>query len=188
MGSPLGGLINVESERPSPQTGGYVAVRGGSFSTFDPYLDLNAPLAPGVAARLVTEYQTNDSWIDRVGGDRWSVQPSVAFQLGAHTDLLLQAKYDRRSQLEYSGFPAPQALAGQLDRDAFPGATSDQPHTTIDNREVTATLRHAFSDDVRLTRRYYDRLSHDNGSFVYPDLAPPVPATATVYPIFSGSC
>ncbi len=187
VGSPLGGLINVESKRPQAQTGGFVAVRGGSFSTFDPYGDLNVAPAPGIAARITGEYQTNGSWIDRVRGDRWSVQPSVSFQLGPRTELLVQGGYERRSQLEYSGLPADQALAGRLDRDAFPGATTGQPRTTVDNRLATVELRHAFSDDLRLTvtGRYYDSRIRDNGSFVYPDLYPPDPATPTRYSILT---
>ena len=32
LGTPLGGIINVVTERPSDKTGGYVAMRAGSFS------------------------------------------------------------------------------------------------------------------------------------------------------------
>lgn len=186
-GAPLGGLINVVSERPNDTLGGFVAFRGGSFSTFDPYADLNVPLGANVAVRIAGEYQSNDSWIDRVRSNRWSIQPSILFKLGPRTELWVQGKYDRRSQLEYSGLPAAQALAGQLDRDAFPGTTSGQPHTTVENRLITAELRHGFSDDVKLTvtGRYYDSRIPDYGSFIYPDLSSPAPATPTVYPIFT---
>ena len=187
VGTPLGGLINIESVRPTDRFGGYVALRGGAFGTVDPYADLNLPLASGVAARVTGEWQRNGSWIDEVRGERWSVQPSLSVQLGVGTDLLLQGKIDHRSQLEYSGVPAAQALAGLIDRDAFPGAPVGQPSTTIDNQAATAQLRHSFSDDVRLTvtGRYYHSKSHDNGSFVYPDLYAPDPATPTAYPILT---
>ena len=185
VGTPLGGLINIESVRPNDRFGGYLAFRGGAFGTIDPYGDVNLPLAPGVAVRITAEYQRNGSWIDQVEGERWSVQPSVSFQLGPKTDLWVQGKFDHRSQLEYSGLPAVQALAGRIDRDAFPGAPVGQPRTTIDNQVATAQLRHAFSDDLRLTvtGRYYHSKSHDNGGFVFPDLYPPDPATPTAYPI-----
>ena len=186
-GAPLGGLINVVSKRPEAEAGGFVAFRTGSYSTIDPTVDLNLPLPSGVAARFTGEYQRNKSWIDRVDGDRWSMQPSLSFQLDARTDLLLRAEFDRRSQLEYSGLPAAQALGGQIARDAFPGATSGQPRTTTENRLLTAEFRHAFSDDLRLnvTGRYFDSRIRDYGSFVYPALAAPDPTTPTVYPIFT---
>jgi len=47
----------------------------------------------------------------------------------------------------------------------------------------TATLRHAFSDRVKLTitGRYYDGNVDESGSFVYPGLGPgPAPSRQTM--------
>jgi iron complex outermembrane recepter protein len=185
LGTPLGGLINLESERPYGQFGGFVAVRGGSFSTWNPYGDVNVPLAKGVAARVSAEYQNNGSWIDQVKGSRWSVQPSLSFQLGPKTELFVQGRFNHQDELEYSGLPASQALAGQLDRNAFPGAPIGQPHTANDSQMGTIILRHDFSDRLRLTvsGRYYNDSIAEFGSFIYPAFYPPDPATPTVYPI-----
>ena len=186
-GTPLGGLINITSVRPTDRLGGTVALRGGSFGTIDPYADVNLPLGTGVTARVTGEYQRNGSWIDWLKGERWSLQPSLAAQLGSTTDLFVQGKFDHRNQLEYSGIPAVQALAGAIDRNAFPGAPIGQPRTTIDNQIATAQLRHAFTDALRLTvtGRYYHTKSRDNGSFVFPDFYPPDPETPTTYPILT---
>ena len=185
LGSPLGGLINLQFQRPSDAFGGFLALRGGSFSTWNPYGEINVPLATGVAARVAAEYQSNESWIDQVEGKRWSVQPSLSMALGAKTDLLLQGQINHTSQLEYSGLPAEQALAGQLDRNAFPGATVDQPQTKIDTQLATIALKHAFNDDLKLTvsARYYNSKVTEYGSFVFPAFFPPTPSTPTVYPI-----
>ena len=185
LGTPLGGIINIESERPDDKLGGFAGIRAGSFATWDPYADLNVPLAEGISARIAAEYQRNDSWIDLVRGDRWSVQPSISFQIDPNTDLLVQGQFNNRRQLEYSGLPAAQALAGQIDRNAFPGASIGLPETSIDNRMVTATLRHAFADRLKLTvtGRYYDSSINENGSFVDPQLFAPDPSTPTVYPV-----
>jgi len=186
-GAPLGGLINVVSKRPESKVKGFLAFRGGNFSTLDPFADLNGPLGSEIAARVTGEYQHNESWIDRVQGERWSVQPSVSFHLDSTTELLVRGQYDRRNQVEYSGLPAAPALAGQLDRNAFPGATTGQPRTTIQNSAETVELRHGFSDNVRLTitGRYYNSVSREFGSFAFPDFLPPDPATPTAYPIFT---
>lgn len=185
LGTPLGGVINIESQRPHDKLSGLVGIRGGSFSTGGAYGDINVPLAPGIAARVAAEYQSNDSWIDQVRGQRWSVQPSLSFKIDPQTDLLLQGQFNHRGQLEYSGLPAAQALAGQIDRNAFPGSPIGQPLTTNDNRMGQATLSHAFSDDVKLTvsSRYYNSAIREFGSFVDPGLAPVDPAMPTVYPI-----
>lgn len=185
LGTPLGGVINIESERPTDKLGGYVAMRTGSFSTVNPYGDINVPLAPGIAARVAAEYQSNDSWIDKVHGSHWSVQPSLSIQISPSTDLLLQGQFNDRSQLEYSGLPAEQALTGQIKRDAFPGSPHDQPLTTNNNRMGQATLHHSFTDDMKLTvtGRYYDSSIREYGSFIDPDMLAADPATPTVYPI-----
>ena len=186
IGAPLGGLINVISKHPEAEPSALLSMRTGSFGTVNPSVDLNTPIGDKVAARISADYQENDSWIDHVNGHQWSIQPSIAFQLSPETELLLRGQYEDRSQLEYSGLPAAQALSGQIDRNAFPGATSGQPHTTIENRTTTAELTHELSDDTRMTvtAQYYEGRVRDYGSFVYPELLSPSPATPTVYPIF----
>lgn len=185
LGSPLGGLINIVSARPESDADGFVAMRMGSYGTSNPYFDLTGPLTSKVNARLVGEYQSNDSWIDRVKGNRLSLQPSLSFQLGPQTELLLQGQFNRSRQLEYSGLPAAQALAGELDRRAFPGAASGQPFTRNESRLATVTLRHESSDALEwnVSGRYYDDKIPECGSFVYPGLYPPDAATPTLYPI-----
>jgi len=188
LGSPLGGLINIVSERPETNSfRGELAMRGGSYSNIDPYGDINLPFSSKVGARLTSEYLSNDSWMDEVSANRWSIQPSVAFEFNPKTSLLVQGQFNHRNQLEYSGLPAAQALAGQLDRNAFPGAPIGQPHTTTDTRMATAELNHAFTDSLRWTTsaRYYYGQFGEFGSFVYPALYPPDPATPTVYPILT---
>ena len=186
IGAPLGGLINVVSKRPEAEPSATMSLRTGSFSTVNPSLDVNTPIGENIAARLAADYQENDSWIDHVNGHHWSVQPSIAFQLSPDTELLLRGHYEERSQLEYSGLPAAQALSGQIDRNAFPGATNGQPQSTISNRTTTAELKHEINDDTRLTltAQYYEGKTRDYGSFVYPELLGASPATPTVYPIF----
>ena len=76
-------------------------------------------------------------------------------------------------------------MGSRIDRDGVPGATSGQPFTTIDNDSATATLRHSFSDSLRLTvtGRHSEVSTQEYGSFVYPAFYPPDPSTPTTYPI-----
>jgi iron complex outermembrane recepter protein len=187
LGSPLGGLIDLVSERPEPSLGGLVAFRGGSFGTLNPYGGLNIPISARIALRLAGEYQRNDSWVDVVSGDRWSLQPAISFQLGPKTDLFVQGRFNHRDQLEYSGIPAVQAMAGQVDRYAFSGAPLGQPHTRLDSRMATLNLDHTFSDNLRwnTNARYYYSQANEHGSFVLPSAYPPDPATPTVFPILT---
>ena len=187
LGTPLGGLINVQSSRPSTEAKSMFALRGGSFATWGAAIDVNQPLGDRVAGRITAEYQTNESWIDEVEGERLSIQPSLAIQLAPQTELLLQGQYNRRDQLEYSGIPAEQAMAGEIDRYGFAGAPVGQPHSEIENRSASVSLRHAFSEDTRLTvtGRYYKSEIPQYGSFIMPSMYAPDPATPTTYPILT---
>jgi iron complex outermembrane receptor protein len=186
LGSPLGGLIDVVSVRPEPRWSGYMGFRGGAFGTLDPNGDLNVPVNARIAARVAGEYQRNDSWVDIVSGDRWSLQPAMSFQFGPKTDLFVQGRFNHRDQLEYSGVPAELALAGLVDRNAFAGAPVGQPHTRLDSRMATVELIHSFADSVRwnTSARYYFSQANEHGSFILPGLAPPDP-TPPVYQIFT---
>jgi len=180
LGSPLGGLINVVSVRPEPGLTGYVGFRGGNFETLDPYGDLNIPINAKIVARLAGEYQRNDSWVDVLSGDRWSLQPAMLFHLGPKTDIFVLGRFNHRDQLEYSGLPAVQAMAGQIDRNAFAGAPVGQPHTRLDSHMATVEINHTLTDSLRwnTSARYYFSQANEHGSFVYPGLnldpAPPV--------------
>ncbi len=185
LGSPLGGLINVVSVRPEPKLNGYVGFRGGNFGTLDPYGDVNIPLSRTVAARVSGEYQRNDSWVDLLSGDRWSLQPAMSFQFGPKTDLFVQGRFNHRDQLEYSGLPAELAMSGEIDRNAFVGAPVGQPHTRLDSNTGSLELNHAFTDNLHWTTsaRYYFSQANEHGSFVYPGLVvlDPNPPVYNIY-------
>lgn len=187
LGSPLGGLINIESARPEiGRTGGYIGIRAGSFSTTNPYGDYNVTLSDKLAIRIAGEYQENASWIDKVHGKRVFFQPSILYKPDAQTEVLVSLQYNHTQQLEYSGLPAEQALAGQLYRNAFPGAPNGQPLTDINNRLGKIELRHQLDDGMRVeaSAQYYTSTVGEYGSFVYPALAAPDSSTPTTYPIF----
>ncbi len=177
IGAPLGGLINVVSKRPEAATEGTVGIRTGSYSTVNPYADINVPLGDKVAARLSGSYEQNNSWIDHVKSHNWFLQPSVAFELSPQTELIFTGHYNRRSQTEYSGLPATLAINGDIDRHAYPGATNGQPQTTIENQVSTLALKHWFDDETTLnvTGRYFDSKVRDYGSFITnaPDASQP---------------
>ncbi len=187
LGAPLGGLINVVSKLPEAQPSALLSLRTGSFDTINPAVDLNTPINDNIAARLSAEYQKSDSWIDQVNGERWSVQPSVSLQISPDTELLLRGQYDKRSQLEFSGLPAEQALRGEIERDAFPGAGRGQPDTTVENRRSIVELTHHFNDDTRLsvTGQHYEMQAREYGSWALGATDPvAAPTTYSIYKLY----
>ncbi len=68
----IGGAINVISNKPTEEFGGYAEVVVGSFNRTDGRLDMNIPLSKTWASRFSLSYKKRDGYIDRLefGTDR----------------------------------------------------------------------------------------------------------------------
>ncbi|MCA3255506.1 MAG: TonB-dependent receptor, partial [Alphaproteobacteria bacterium] len=148
-GAPLSGLVNLVSRTPAPTELSLAAgVRGGSFSTFGGDADVNLPLGSAAALRVSGMIESADSFIDFVSMDRIGVFPSLMIEAGPDTRLTLRGRYNRIEQTEYAGLPVElvrPTLA--IDRNVFAGAR-DAPRTSVENKAITGTLTHSFSDRV----------------------------------------
>ncbi|MBN8501147.1 MAG: TonB-dependent receptor [Sphingomonadales bacterium] len=148
-GAPLSGLVNLVSRDPSTaRLSVNVGLRAGSFNTWGGDADINLPLGETAALRLSGMAESAGSFIDFVTSDRIAVFPSLLVKLGPDTTFVVRGRYNRLKQTEYAGVPIellePAAL---IDRDVYAGAR-DMPRTTVENKAVTATLTHRFSDRV----------------------------------------
>ena len=186
FGSALGGLINVVTKSPEPEAFGSAGWRVGSFATSNPYFDVNLPLGEAVAFRINGEYGDTDTAIDDALQRKASLNPSIALQLGEATRLVLKGQFTRNENLEYSGLPAAITVNGEFGVDPFrfSGAT-DAPLTRIDNRLVTGSFVHGFSDALELTvdARAYDSRFDEYGTFFFG--GPDDPAEPTVFTLLS---
>jgi iron complex outermembrane recepter protein len=183
-GAPVGGLINIVT-RVANDTPSYAAsLRGGSFGAIQPGVDINQPLAAGLAVRFAGEVFHGRDAIEKVRIDRLNLNPSLSARFGADTDLTIRVGYSDIRQLEYSGLPF--AVVGKpgVNPFRFSGA-SNAPRTRIENTLVTGVLTHRFSPAISTTlqvRRYENALDQ-NASFPFSPLLRP---TGTVYPIVRG--
>lgn len=107
-------------------------------------------------------------------------------QFGEATRLLLKGQFTRNENLEYSGLPAAITVNADFGVDPFrfSGAT-DAPLTRIDNRVMTGSLEHVYSEALTLTvdARVYDSHFDEYGSFFFG--GPNDPAQPTVYTLLS---
>ena len=162
-GAPLSGLINIISVSPSADFRTTLGVRAGSFGTLGAEGDINIPLAGDLLGfRLTGMYETADSYINVVDSKRSALFPTLAWNITPDTRLVLRGQFTSLEQREYSGLPAALTVAPGLiiDRFAFAGA-EDAPRTTTENKLLTATLTHKFSD----TLQGEVSVSHHDGSF-----------------------
>ncbi len=174
-GAPLSGIINLVSADPAARASGQIAVRYGSFNTRGGEVESNLPVG-AVRLRLAADYEAGDSYLDEVNHERWSVYPTAAIDVGPDTTLIVRGQYARVAQLEYAGLPVD--LVGRVDDDTFAGSP-DAPRTVVENRALTATLSHRFSEAWRgeVTARRYVNDFDEFGTFPFTG----VPVSGTTY-------
>ena len=149
-GAPLSGLVNLVSRDPSTaKLSASIGLRGGSFNTWGGDADINLPLGEAAAFRLSGMVESADSFIDFVTMDRFAVFPSLLVKLGPDTRLVVRGRYNKLEQTEYAGLPVELVRPNLvIDRNVFAGAR-DAPRTSVENKAVTGTLTHSFSDRLQ---------------------------------------
>ncbi len=149
-GAPLSGLINLVSRDPSTAgISGSAGLRAGSLNTWGSDADINLPLGDAAAIRISGMAESADSYVDFVKMDRLAIFPSLLVKLGEDTQLVMRGRYNKLKQTEYAGLPAELVKPNLLiDRNVFAGAR-DAPRTTVENKAITGTLTHSFSDRVK---------------------------------------
>ena len=149
-GAPLAGLVNLVSRDPSTEkVSGSVGLRAGSFKTFGGDADINLPLGESAALRVSGMTESADSFIDFVEMDRFAIFPSLLVKLGPDTKLVVRGRYNKLKQTEYAGLPVELVRPNLvIDRNVFAGAR-DAPRTWVENKAITGTLTHNFSDRVQ---------------------------------------
>lgn len=149
-GAPLSGLVNLVSRDPSTaKLSASVGLRAGSFNTWGGDADINLPLGEVAAFRVSGMVESADNFIDFVTMDRFAVFPSLLAKLGPDTKLVVRGRYNKVEQAEYAGLPVELVRPNLLiDRNVFAGARN-APRTSVENKAITGTLTHSFSDRVQ---------------------------------------
>jgi iron complex outermembrane receptor protein len=149
-GAPLSGLINIVSRDPGATFGGSISVRGGSYNTWGAEGQIDIPFSERVRFSLTGMAETADSYLDVIDSRRFAVFPTLALDLSDDTALVIRGRYNQLKQQEYAGVPAALTFAPSLiiDPYQFAGA-SDAPRTEVENKQLTATLSHRFSERVQ---------------------------------------
>ena len=151
----VGGTINLASKEPRPAD---LTILQGAIGTDAYYrgaVDSNLRVSPKVAVRLNAMIHRNDvAGRDVENYRRWGVAPAITFGIDGPTSMTLAYVHQQDDNIPLFGVPyvQNQINAGPLpevDRsDYFGMANLDKQKTRLDR--VTATFRHAFSDDVSI--------------------------------------
>nr|WP_246333092.1 TonB-dependent siderophore receptor [Sphingomicrobium lutaoense] len=162
-----GGIVNRVTKRPFSDRymAGALSIdsEGAGFVEFD----LNSPLGDTVDGRVNAVYERMDNFRD-IEGDRWAVNPTLGWRIGADTKLTLGYEYaeddrdvDRGIPSARDGSIADPARAVEGFDETFFG-TRGLNRTTMEKHVVDMTLDHDFSDALRFTSKAlygdYDKL------------------------------
>lgn len=180
-GAPLAGLINVVSKDPATEHGADLVLRAGSFDTYGVQGRVDAPVDEQMALSLAGMFENNGSVINEVSAERYALFPTLAWQVGANTQVKLRGQINHLAQQEYSGLPA--VLIDKVPTETFAGA-ADAPNTTVDNQMWTFSLQHQFDNSLKadFSARHY------HGEFAEYSTYPiaPVAAGSSMYLFGSG--
>src|SRR4030095_10981282 len=88
-----GGAINMVTKQPKFEKGAEFLFRAGSYDLYKPALDIYGPASRSIAYRINGSYETLGSFRDVVTSKRYYINPSLLFNLGNRTQVIVQADY-----------------------------------------------------------------------------------------------
>ncbi len=144
-----GGIINMITKQPKFKTGGEVSVRAGSYGLLKPAFDIYGPVSNSIAYRINGTYETADSYRDHVSSERFYINPSLLFKLGARTEILLEADYLHHEFTPDFGIGSiGDKQVAPLARNTFLGV----PWQNATTKQATAnvSLKHRFNENWTL--------------------------------------
>ncbi|WP_234086499.1 TonB-dependent siderophore receptor [Azonexus sp. R2A61] len=144
----LGGTIAITTAEPSQETLRRIGFKIGSYGEKGTHFDLNQPLDPAWAFRVAGEWSDSDSETDRVYFKRRALFPSLSWNPGADTKVVLRLRYLENATLDYSALP----VNGTLNTSTYtlPRSTniapSDLPETTNKAKGVNLQWTQKLND------------------------------------------
>jgi iron complex outermembrane receptor protein len=88
-----GAVINMVTKKPKFEAGGEVSLRTGSYNLFKPIVDVYGPVSKDLAFRIVGTFEDAASFRNTVLSSRTYVNPSLLYNLGKKTSILVQGDY-----------------------------------------------------------------------------------------------
>jgi iron complex outermembrane receptor protein len=143
-----GAVVNLVTKKPKFYYGGEVSMRAGSYGQYKPMLDVYGPISKSVAFRIITTKENAYSYRDYVKTDRFYVNPSLLFKLGAKTELIVQGDYLKSNYTPDFGIGTVGNQIVDIGRNAFVNAI--WAYNNTNTATAQASLNHKFNDNWKL--------------------------------------
>jgi len=162
-GGSLGGLVNLVSKRPRPETFATLSVGGGSFGSYEISGDAGMTLddSGDLYGRINASMRRDGTWVDYAEGlHRTYIAPSLTWNIGDSTSITFLTSYQHDNM--YSGMPLPAKgfiipdPNGQIPVSRFIGEPGDTDKLSFSRGSFGYEFRHRFNDwlSVRQNLRY----------------------------------
>lgn len=144
-----GGVVNLITKKPRFDFGGSVGLSVGSWNTYKPTVDFYGPLSDKIAFRVNGAYETADSFRDVVSSSKYYFNPSILFNIGEKSQLIVEADYLKNDFTPDFGIGAitnkdgSYAINTLLPRNAFVGA--DWQFQNVEQATTGITFNHQFN-------------------------------------------
>lgn len=145
-----GGVVNLITKKPRFDFGGSVGLSGGSWNSYKPTVDFYGPLTEKIAFRVNGAYETADSFRDVVSSSKYYFNPSILFNIGENSQLIVEADYLKNEFTPDFGIGSitnkdgSYEMNGLLSRKDFVGA--DWQFQNVEQATSGITFNHQFND------------------------------------------
>ncbi|MES2820657.1 MAG: TonB-dependent siderophore receptor [Pseudomonadota bacterium] len=152
-----GGTVNIVTKKPQAEAFATLNLSAGRWDRYRSSLDVNTPLDDDarLLSRVTLAAEDNQSFRDYAGNRRVAVSPSLSWQAGPDTRLLIESEFIRHSSVFDRGIPAVDNRLGSVSPSTFLGEPNDGE---IDNRNemLQTSLEHDLNDAwyLRLANHY----------------------------------
>lgn len=149
-----GGVINMVTKKPRFQTGGSFSLNSGSWNTYKPTFDVYGPISKSAAFRLNAAYETADSFRDGVSSEKIYFNPSLLFNIGKKSQLIVEGDYLINNFTPDFGIGAitnkdgSYSMNNLLSRNAFLGA--NWQYQDVRQTSTNITFNHQISNNWSL--------------------------------------
>lgn len=185
---PLGGMVNLVSKKPLPETFAEVQFTAGSYGFLEPAVDLGATLNDdkSVYLRLNALYRDQDSFVDYANKRRIYIAPALTWEISPQTTLTFLTQFMHDEGLLAMPLPAAGTVLpnvnGEIPIDRFVGEPGNDK---MDQWRAKAgyELRHEFSEVFALRQNLaYNHMEQTWPDLYYPSSLDPDQRTLYRYP------
>jgi iron complex outermembrane receptor protein len=143
-----GAVVNMVTKKPKFNYGGEVSMRTGSYDFYKPTADIYGPITKNLAFRLIGSLEDGGSYRNNVTASRTYINPSLLYNLGKNTEILLQGDYLKSDYTPDFGIGSVNNKIVDLGRSTFIGTQWAYNKTSTTTAQLNLT--HKLTDSWKL--------------------------------------